>query len=143
MIATFFQQCDPALGKSIRDSSIGEPIVEHIRQNRHKRAAASNTPRMVNHLLRAIVEANLPQRITDFAFTKQTLAASCVSLPKAGEDDKLATKLLKRGGVWTARKPITKVHPKDVTHLMIRAEQAPILRFDMPKGEPSYFFLMP
>ncbi len=36
MPATFLQQRDHALGNATRDGSLGEPMVEHIRQNRHK-----------------------------------------------------------------------------------------------------------
>ena len=36
MLATFLQQCDHALGNATRDGSPGEPMVEHIRQNRDK-----------------------------------------------------------------------------------------------------------
>ena len=36
MPATFLQQCDHALGNATRDGSLGEPMVEHIRQNRDK-----------------------------------------------------------------------------------------------------------
>ena len=33
---TFLPQFDHALSNATRDGSLGEPMVEHIRQNRHK-----------------------------------------------------------------------------------------------------------
>ena len=36
MTATFLQQCDHTLGNTTRNGSLGEPMVEHIDQNRHK-----------------------------------------------------------------------------------------------------------
>ena len=72
---------------------------------------------------RRFVEADLLQRITDFAFGNQTLAASCFSLPKVGEVGYITTELLNQE-VRTASKVITEVRPKGVVHLTIQAAHA-------------------
>ena len=143
MPATFLQQCDHALRNANRGGSLGEPMVEHIRQNWHKHVRHPQVHFVVQTIKsRRLVEADLPQRVTDFAFSNHTLATSRFSHPKAGEVGKIATKLPERE-ISTAGKAIPKVRPKSVTHLATRSQQSPIRgldRIDIPIEEPSHFF---
>ena len=135
MPVTFLQQCDHALGNATWDGSLGEPMVEHIRQNGHKRVAASSTLRSPGDLLRPTC--------FNASFSNHTLAASRFGHPKAGKVGKIAAKLLKRE-IRTAGKVITKVHPKGITYLAIRSQHVPIRRLDridIPIGKSSQFFL--
>ena len=145
MLATFLQQCDHTLGNTTRDGSLGEPIVEHICQNRYKHVWQPQVHFVGQTILSWwLVEADLLQRITDFAFSNHTLATSCFSCPKVGEVGKLAVKLLKRE-IRTAGKVIMKVCPKSITHLTIKSQHTPIRgldAIDIPIRKPLHFFLM-
>ena len=122
MPATFLQQCNHALGNATRDGSPGEPMVEQIRQNRHKHVRHPQVHFVGQTILsRRLVEADLLQRVTDFAFSNHTLATSRFSHPKAGEVGKIATKLPEREISATG-----KAIPKGITHLTTRSQQSPI-----------------
>ena len=138
MPAIFLQQCDHVLGNATRDVSLYEAVVEHIRQNRQKHVRQPQV-----HLSRRLVEADLLQRITDFAFSNHTCATSRFSRPETGKVGKIAAKHL----MWEIRiagKALTKVHPKGITHLAIRSQHVPIQGLDgidILIGKSSHFFL--
>ena len=65
---------------------MGKPIVEHIRHNRHKHVQQLQVNFLGQTILpQRLVEADLLLRVTDFAFSHQTLAASRFHLRKARE----------------------------------------------------------
>ena len=143
MPATFLQQCDHAHGNATRNGSLGEPMVEHIRQNRYKHVWHPQIHIIEQTIkFRRLVEADLLQCITDFAFSKHTLATSRFSRPKAGEVGEIVTKLPERE-ISAAGIEIPKVRPKGVTYLTTRSQQTPVRglhKCNVPIGEPSHFF---
>ena len=130
MLANFLQQCDYSLGNAARDGSLSKPMVEHIRQNRHKHVRHPQV-HFVGQTIqsRRLVEADLLQHITDFTLCNHLFAGSRFCVPKAGEVSKIPAKLLK----WEIRqtsKTTTEMHPKAFTHLTARMEKVPIRRFN-------------
>ena len=79
MPATFLQPCDYPweYNRGWISGWIPESIIEHIRQNRHKYVQQPQV-HFVRQTIQSwlLVEANLLQRLTDFAFSNQILVAS-------------------------------------------------------------------
>ena len=82
MPATFLQQCNHTL---VMLTGMA-PWANHIHQNRDKHVRHPQVDFVGQTIQsRRIVEADLLQRVTDFAFSHQTLAACRFRLPKVGE----------------------------------------------------------
>ena len=139
MPATFLQQCDHALGNATRDGSLGDPMVEHIRQNRHKHVRHPQV-HFVGQTIqsRRLVQADLLQRVADFAFSNHTLAAS--RSPRGSRQDSYETP--GSGDQCSGqRDPESAPERHHVSHDSNAAVARPGPdRNDIPIGEPSHFF---